>query len=156
MFIRYCILLVATSLAVLGCDSRSVLQQRKDQIVQKNEALDRKCSAIAMKAIRERWIIDGGTWYGRLPDGSILRLESPEPKVESVHEGRPFYSGWAGTISLTAARWKTSRPVTHTGPFVISYRAFLKDLKNCALEQIEGDDITQPSPAELTAIVWPD
>ncbi len=141
-------------LALTGCDQNAI-EQRAIDISRRNETLDRKCSTIAAKAARRVWIIEGNDWYAQADSGAIVRLESPQLRVEPIHEGRPFYSGWQGHITIFAPRWECSPPIDVSRPFQVKYRAVMKDVNHCDLELVEGWTLTRPDQAALAAIKWP-
>lgn len=141
------------ALATTGCDQNVVVQRAKF-ITERNERLDRRGMAASVQLLKRRWTIDGDHWYGRQADGQIIRLDRPEVKVEPIHEGQPFYTGWAGYVTLTALRWQTA-PRSNTARILrIRYRATFKDFKNGNLELLDGPRLGPPSPAHLAQAVW--
>lgn len=139
-------LLAAVLLA--GCDHRAI-EQRTEQIQQHNEMLDRKFGARAVQIIREQWLVDGDFWYARLPDGRVVRLARPTLIVDALHQGRPFYTGWAGDVSIASATWDVRPAGDHHGVFSVKYRATFKDLKHGEWKITNGPKVQRAAPSEI-------
>lgn len=137
-----------------GCDS-PVVRQRAEDIKRHNDALDRKCSTRAAREVRKRWLIEGDFWYGKLPDGTVLKLQAPVFAVEPHHQGKPFYTGWAGDVVLSAVRWETRPPSNNRPVFSIRYRATFKDLEHCTLEIMDGPKAERASASDVFAFEEP-
>ena len=118
-----CISLLGLASGVLllgGCDAR-VVRQRAEQIRAGNERVDREQIARAMREVRKAWAIEGAEWFGRLPDGALLRLEAPEVAAVPLRPGAAFYTGWAGEVTLTAAHWEGRPTQAFATPLEVRY-----------------------------------
>ncbi len=143
------LLLGALSIGLGGCDPGVAVKKRMDDIKRENDRLDQKFSTRAAQLVRARWVVDGSAWYGKMEEGAVVRLESPVVEVKPLHVGRPFYTGWAGEVTVSSATWK-SRPETRKrAVFSVKYRAIFKDLKTPEIEIAEGPRVARPTATDL-------
>jgi hypothetical protein len=143
-------LIVFILIFLAGCD-RSVVQERADAIRERNARLDHVSKIRVMREVRKHWVIIGDAWFGRLADGSMLRLDSPVVTVAPVKAGKPFCCNWLGDVTITANRWQ-SHPVSPSpGPFVMKYQAIMESAENYVLTSITGGGVTPPTVAEMEA-----
>ncbi len=132
-----------------GCDPGAGVKQRTEEIQRENAALDRKFSSRAAQLVRAKWLVDGSAWYGKMPDGAVVRLDSPNVEVKPLHFGRPFYTGWAGDVIVSSAIWQ-SRPATRPrAVFSVHYRATFKDLKTPEIEIAEGPKMERATATDV-------
>ena len=81
--------LLALAMAFAGCDS-GALERQVNEMRERNAANERQCIPLAVRKVRERWLVRDGKWYGKLDDGSLVRLDSPELSTTAVKKGRPY------------------------------------------------------------------
>jgi hypothetical protein len=140
--------LLAAFAALCGCDPGAGVQHRVEEIQRDNAALDRRFSIRAAQLVRARWLVEGSAWYGKMDDGAVVRLDSPTLEVTPIHVGRPFYTGWAGDVTVSSGIWK-SRPETRPrAVFSVRYRATFKDLKTPEIETAEGPKMQRATAAD--------
>lgn len=111
---------LACFLLLAGCDDRS-LRQRADEIRRISDKEDRVYASEAVHRIqRTYWTLRGHTWFGKLPDGSFVRLDSPHATVAPL-PSRAFYSGWHLQLTITSQDWRAYPAASHDRPFEVVY-----------------------------------
>jgi hypothetical protein len=146
-----CAGLLVLAMVFAGCDSGEV-QRRADEIRERNAQSARLSSAMAVRKVRERWLVRDGKWFGMHDDGSFVRLDSPNVGVTPIKNGRPYCCRWLGEITISAERWRTERPVDTTLPFALTYTVLVQDSARIEVMETSGPDVSQPSPAEISAL----
>jgi hypothetical protein len=131
-----------------GCD-RGVVKERADAIRERNARLDHVSKIRVTREIRKHWTIRGDAWFGKLPGGSFLRLESPVVTVAPVKAGRPVCCNWLGEVTITASRWDSHPASSSARPFVMKYQAILESAGHYTLTAIAGEDVTPLSTGEI-------
>jgi hypothetical protein len=112
--------LLSLFVILAGCDDRAV-QQRADQIRKLSDHEDRAYTAEAVSHIeRKYWTVRGHTWYGKLQDGNILRLQAPRATAAPL-PSQAFYSGWHLQLTISAQEWGTLPPSEREGTFEVVY-----------------------------------
>ncbi len=142
-------ILILGALAVLFGFNRNEIEQRAAEIRSRNAQNERASLPIAARKARENWLVRGNDWFGKMPDGSLVRLESPEVSAEPLKIGRPYCCRWYGEISITADRWQTSPPSETKEPFSTTYRVLVQDAKRIEMATESGPEITPPNAAEI-------
>lgn len=137
---------------LLGACERNVIEQRAQMIRERNEKVDRTFSARALHEVRRRWLIEGDSWFGKLPDGTLVRLDSPTVTAQPEHSGKPFYSGWACEVRLSAVWFKAQPPRDFGRTFAMSYRVYFRDMKRCEIGVTAGPQISRPAREEVAAL----
>jgi hypothetical protein len=131
-----------------GCDS-GMVRQRAEEITRHNEELDRRFSSRAVQLVRRRWVVEGASWYGKMPGGGVVRIESPVVLAEPLHVGKPFYTGWAGDVTVSAVKWETRPATKNRAVFSVKYRVTFKELKEAKIEVIDGPKVEQTTATEV-------
>jgi hypothetical protein len=103
-----------------GCDDRG-LRQRADELRQISDKEDRVYASEALHRIqRTYWTLRGHTWFGKLPDGEIIRLDSPHATAAPL-PSRAFYSGWHLQLTISSQDWRTYPADPHDRAFEVVY-----------------------------------
>lgn len=134
-----------------GCDQNPV-EQRATAIRERNARLDEVSRVRVMQEVRKRWLVSGDAWFGKLPDGSVLRLDSPVVTVAPVKAGKSFCCNWLGELSIVANRWQRLPASDFPGPFVMKYRASLESTGRYTLTATAGEEVTPPTAKEIAAL----
>ena len=129
--------------------NRNEVEKRAAEIRKRNAQNERASIPIAAKKAREHWLVRDGDWFGKLPDGSLVRLESPEIKATALKEGRPYCCRWFGEISIKADRWQNSNAAEPKEPFAMTYTIVVQDSKKIEVLETSGPEITPPSAGEV-------
>ena len=117
---RWLSLLVLPLLLVAGCKDRA-LQQRADEIRRISDQENRVYTAEALSHIRRKyWTPRDNCWLGKLPDGTIVSIQSPHAAAAPLMS-RAFYSGWHLQLTVLSADWRTYPPAPHQQPFEVVY-----------------------------------
>jgi hypothetical protein len=112
--------LLVLALLLTSCKDRA-LQQRAEQIREFSNKEDRAYITEAFNHIEHNyWSVRGRSWFGKLPDGTIVRLESPHPTIAPLPSAA-FYLGWHLQLTLSADNWSTYPPTPHTRSFAVVY-----------------------------------
>jgi hypothetical protein len=107
-------------LLLAGCNDRA-LQQRAEQIRELSDKEDRAYAAEALGHIQRRyWTLRDHAWYGKLPDGVIVRLDAPHATAAPL-PSRAFYTGWHLQLTVSSEDWRTIPPSPHLHPFRAVY-----------------------------------
>jgi hypothetical protein len=146
---RCCVLALSVTLA--GCGPGDV-ERRASEIHERNLQNDRLSRAMAVRKVRERWLVRDGKWFGKCDDGSVVRLDSPVVSATAIKKGRPYCCRWLGEVTISAARWRTGRAVEATRPFSVTYTVLVQDSSRIEVVEVSGTDVTPPSPAEIGAL----
>jgi len=147
---RFAVIALAVILA--GCDSKQV-EQRVKEIRERNRGTDRESSSQATRKVREQWLVQNGSWYGKLDDGSLVRLDSPAVTATAIKKGRPYCCKWLGEISITAERWRTEPSMDTSLPFSLTYTVLVQDSARLQFVEISGPTVTPPDPGEIAGLV---
>ena len=140
--------LLALAVTFTACD-RSVIEKRAEEIRERNAANERFCIPLAVRAVRENWLVKGNEWFGKMRDGSLVKLRLPVVNAVPLQKGKPYSCRWMGEISITAERWETHPPVDTSVPFSMSYTVLVQDSKRLKIMETTGPDITAPEPHEV-------
>jgi hypothetical protein len=112
--------LLALALLLSACDDHA-LQQRTEDIRQLSNKEDRAYITESFQHIqRTYWTLRDHAWFGKLPDGTIVRLQSPHPATAPL-PSVAFYRGWHLQLTLSADDWRTYPPEPHAAPFTVVY-----------------------------------
>ena len=115
--LRHASLLLLILLA--GCDDR--VRQRAQDIRQLSEHEDRTYMAQAVDRIRHTyWTTRNNSWFGKLPDGSIVRLDAPRA-IPAPLISRIGMRGWQLQLTVTSDIWRTYPDEPHRKPYVTVY-----------------------------------
>ena len=131
-----------------GCDPGE-MRRRVEEIRKRNAANERACIPLAVRHVRERWLIRDGNWFGKLPDGSLVRLDSPEVTVNTVKKGRPYCCRWMGEIAIFARVWRTDPATESTPPFSMTYTVVVQDSSHIDVVEVSRPDVMLPSQGEI-------
>lgn len=140
--------LIVFSLA--GCD-RNAVRERVETIREHNAKLDQVSKIRVTQEVRKHWFIDGDTWFGKLPDGSLIRLDSPVVTVLPVKAGKAFCCNWLGEATVTANRWQSHPASSSPEPFVLKYQALLESASHYTLTVSAGEDVTPLAVKEISS-----
>lgn len=114
------LLLLSLPFLLTGCNDRS-LRQRVEEIRQLSNKEDRAYSAEALSHIeRKYWSVHEHQWFGKLPDGRIVRLKSPHATAAPLPSSA-FYSGWHLQLTLSSDDWRTWPAGPHEEPLMVVY-----------------------------------
>jgi len=106
-------------LLLSGCDR--AVQERAEQIRQLSDREDRAYGEQAISQIEHKyWTLRDHAWLGKLPDGIIVRLDSPHA-VAAPLPSSAFYSGWHLQVTISSDDWRTYPPSSHQTPFEAVY-----------------------------------
>jgi len=144
------ILVLGPCVLYLGFN-RNEIERRAEEIRRRNALTARASVPIAARKVRENWLVQDRDWFGRLPDGSLVRLESPEVKAEPLKAGRPYCCRWYGEISIKADRWQAFPPRETTEPFSMTYTVLVQDSKCIEATATAGSEITPPNAGEIAS-----
>jgi len=143
--------LFALAMVFAGCDS-GALKRQVSEIHERNAANERECIPLAVRKVRDQWLVRDGRWYGKLDDGSLVRLDSPELSTTAVKKGRPYCCRWLGEIAISAKSWRTEPAVATDLPFSLTYTVLVQDSKRIEVVEVSGPDVEPPSPDEIGAL----
>jgi hypothetical protein len=143
------LLALSLPLFLAGCDDRG-LQQRAEQIRAFSSKEDRVFSADALAHIqRKYWTIRDHAWLGKLPDGTIVQLESPHATAAPL-PSRAFYRGWHLQLTISAQDWRTDPPSPHEHPFEVVYAITRQSAAHWDI-RVTGGGVTAPLRREDSA-----
>jgi hypothetical protein len=141
--------LLALPVLLAGCNDRA-LEQRTEQIEQLSDRENRVYSSEALMHIRRKyWTYRDHAWLGKLPDGTIVRLESPHATAAPLLS-RAFYSGWHLQLTISSEDWRTYPPERHENPFAAVYAITRHSATSWDIRVIDGE-ITSPLQKEDAA-----
>ncbi len=129
--------------------NRNEIEKRAEEIRRLNAQNARASVPIAVRKAREHWLVRDGNWFGKMPDGSLVRLETPAVKATALKEGRPYCCRWFGEISIKADRWQNSTALESKEPFAMTYTIVVQDSKKIEVLETSGPEITAPSANEI-------
>ncbi len=113
------LLILALIWPVAGCDR--ALKERVEQVREFSAKEDRLYSEQALHEIlREFWTLRDHAWLGKLPDGTIVRLDTPHATMAPL-PSRAFYSGWHLQLTVTSEDWRTYPAAPHEGAYEAVY-----------------------------------
>jgi hypothetical protein len=138
--------LLAFSLLLAGCDDRS-LRERTEQIRQFSDKEDRAYASEAFHHIqRTYWTLRDHAWLGKLPDGTIIRLDGPHATAAPL-PSRAFYSGWHLQLTISSEDWRTYPAGSQNGSFEAVYAITRRSATNWDIEVSKGP-VTSPLQRE--------
>lgn len=124
-----------------ACKDRA-LQERAEQIRQYSNQEDRLYTTQAVHQIqRQFWTLRDHAWIGRLPDGTLIRLDAPHAAAAPL-PSRAFYTGWHLQLTISSEDWRTYPPSDHTGPFQAVYAITRHGPTNWTIEVTSGPTTT--------------
>lgn len=133
-----------------GCDGGTV-ERRAVAIRARNAQNDRESSTMSAARVREQWFVRDGQWFGKLGDGSLVRLDSPVISSAPIKQGRPYCCKWLGEVTVAAARWR-SQPARDTSqPYCLTYTVLVRDSSRIEVAEVTGVMVVPPSPGEIAA-----
>ena len=134
--------LLAVPLLLAACDARS-LRQRTDEIRLISDHEDRVYASQAVQRIEHTyWTIRDGVWLGKLPDGTIVRLDSPHATAAPL-PSRAFYSGWHLQLTISSDDWRTYPAASNDQPFEAVY-AITRHSSTSWDIRVSGGPVTSP------------
>jgi hypothetical protein len=129
--------LLALPLLVCGCDDRGI-RQRAEQIKELSDKEDHAYSDQALAQIKRRyWTLYDHAWFGKLPNGAIVRLASPHVTAAPL-PSRAFYSGWHLQLTVTSQEWSTDPSAPHRAPFETVYAITRHSATNWDIRVTDG------------------
>jgi hypothetical protein len=143
--------LLALVVAAAGCDSGDV-QRRVNEIRERNEQNDRESRGVAARKVREKWLVRDGNWYGKLEDGSLVRLDAPNVSATPIEKGRPYCCKWLGEITVTADRWRTEPAMDTPAPFSLTYTVLVQDSSRVEFVELSGPQVMPPDAGEIVGL----
>jgi hypothetical protein len=147
-----CICPVSIFGAMLGACDRAV-EQRTQAIREQNVLLDRSAKFGVMKEVRKRWTIAGDAWFGKFPDGSVIRLDSPTVSISSVKAGKPFCCNWLGEVTIIAKHFERKPTSPAPGPFVMKYDAVMESPGRYSITSHAGPEVAPAGAKEIALLV---
>jgi hypothetical protein len=147
---RLPILLIPLLLA--GCDHKS-LRQQVELERQFSAREDRMYSEQAVREVEKTyWTRRDHGWLGKLPDGSIVRLESFHATAAPL-PSRAFYSGWHLQLTITSDDWRTyPASSSNSQPFQAVYAITRHGVDNWKIDVTSGP-ATAPLQREDVALI---
>jgi len=134
--------LITLVLLLGGCDQRS-LRQRTEAIRQFSAKEDRAYTVEAVHQVQHiYWTLRDHAWLGKLPDGSIVRLNAPEATTAPL-PSRAFYSGWHLQLTISSTDWRSDPATPADQPFSVVYAITRRGLNNWNIEVSQGP-VTEP------------
>jgi len=141
--------LLLLALLLVGCKDRA-LDQRTAEIRQLSDKENRAYSADALSHIRRKyWTYRDNAWFGKLPDGTIVRLDGPHATAAPLLS-RAFYSGWHLQLTISSDDWRTYPESPHKGPFEVVYAITRHSTTSWDIRVTDGD-LTSPLQREDAA-----
>ncbi|HEX4086088.1 MAG TPA: hypothetical protein VHY22_14330 [Chthoniobacteraceae bacterium] len=138
-FLRHAAFLFLILLA--GCDDR--VRQRTEQIRELSAREDRTYMAEAVDRVRHTyWTTRDHSWLGKLPDGSIVRLDAPRA-IPAPLLSRLGMRGWQLQLTIASDTWRTYPNEPHHGPFVTVYAITRYSATNWYIRVTQGN-VTVP------------
>ena len=142
-------ILLFLPLLLTGCNDRS-LKQRTEEIREFSNREDRAYIAAALDHVRRNyWSVRDHSWYGRLPDGTIVRIDAPHVTPAPL-PSTTFYRGWHLQLTVSAAAWRTYPPASHKEPFAVVYAITRHNATNWEIRVSQGS-VTTPLRREDAA-----
>ena len=112
--------LLLSVLLLVSC-GKSPLEQRIEQIRQLSNRQDYMFRSAALGQVeRKYWTLRGRDWFGKLPDGTLVCLESPDVIPQPL-PSRAFYSGWHLQLTVFSANWRADPAAPAATPFEAVY-----------------------------------
>ena len=142
-------------LVLLGSCNRNAVAERAEEIRARNAKLDQVSKAQVYKELRTHWSVRGGAWFGKLPDGSVLRLDAPTVTVTPITDGKPFCCTWMGEVTLQANHWEHRPAPTPLRPFAMKYLALLETGGHYGVAAADGKEIVPANENEIGAFSKP-
>ena len=139
---------------ICGCDDAD-FERRKQLIRDRAAQLDRESTIIARKEVRGFWAIENNQWYGKLPDGKVIHLDSPTLESRTTPHTNNAFIRWMGDITLTAKRWKTMPPSDTSTPFALKYGIKMQDSKRMEIDAGAYNHLVRPTRKEISDISAP-
>jgi len=137
------------ALLLAGCDNKT-LRKQVAEMRQFSAKEDRTYTAEALEQIkRTYWTMRDHAWMGRMPDGTIVRLDAPHAAAAPL-PSRAFYSGWHLQLTITSEDWRTYPAGRHEQPFQVVYAITRRGLANWEIDVSSGP-LTAPLHREDVA-----
>jgi hypothetical protein len=134
-----------------ACKDRA-LQERADQIRQYSDQEDRIYTTQAIHQIEHQfWTLRDHIWMGKLPDGTLVRLDSPRA-VAAPLPSRAFYSGWHLQLTVSSDDWRTDPPSEHSQPFQAVYAITRRGPTNWDIQVTTGPATTPLHREEILTL----
>jgi len=112
--------LICEFLLLPACKDRA-LQERAEQIRQYSDQEDHRYTVEAVHQIeRQFWTLRDHAWIGKLPDGTLVRLDAPHATTAPL-PSRDFYTGWHLQLTISSEDWRTYPASEHAEPFEAVY-----------------------------------
>jgi hypothetical protein len=112
--------LLAPAISLTGCDDHA-LQQRAEEIRELSNKQDRAyINEAYLHVQRSYWTLRNHAWLGKLPDGNIVRLQSPHVTAAPL-PGSAFYRGWHLQLTISSEDWRAYPAADHGEPFTVVY-----------------------------------
>ena len=138
--------LLALFVFLSGCDDRA-LQQRAEQIRELSEKQDRAYRAEALnQVLRDYWTLRDGSWYGKLPDGTIVELKSRHATPAVLPLVAPS-RGWHLQLTISSDDWRTYPESRHEEHFAVVYAITRQNATSWYIRVIDGR-VTSPLQRE--------
>jgi hypothetical protein len=143
--------LLLIPLLLTACKDRA-LEERTEQIREYSDKEDRVNSAEAIHQIEHQfWTLRDHAWYGKLPDGAIIRLDTPHATAAPL-PSRAFYSGWHLQLTISSDTWRTYPPSTPDHPFRAVYAITRHGPTNWQIDVTAGPTTTRLHREDLPTI----
>ena len=142
-------------LAILLCGCNHALEQRANEIRQLSDREDRAYTTEALNQVqRKYWTLRDRAWVGKLPDGTLVRLQSPHAAAAPL-PSNAFYSGWHLQLTLSSDDWRTYPAGSHEEPFQAVYAITRHSATTWDIRVTQGP-VTAPLQREDAARLQPE
>jgi len=148
---KVCAGLLVIAVMFAGCDARMV-KQRAILIRERNAQNDRESSAIAVRKVREQWLVRDGKWFGKLSDGTLVRLDSLRISSTAIKKGRPYCCKWLGEVTISSGHWWTTSAEDTSLPYSLTYTVLVRDSSRIDFVDTAGVAVIQPSQVEIAGL----
>jgi len=143
--LRWLLPIILVSL-LSACDNHA-LQQRAGQIRELSDKEDRAYRTEALNHVqRNYWTLRDHSWLGKLPDGTIVQLNSPHVTPAPLPSSA-FYRGWHLQLTISSDDWRTYPPGPHPGAFTVVYAINRGSVTSWNIRVAEGP-LTSPLKRE--------
>ncbi len=134
---------------ILPACERNEIEKAKQSVLEQTAKTNQNSVIIARREVRKLWNIQGDVWYGKLADGTVLRLDSPRVESRTKHEDKKPFCRWSGEITVTASRWKSNPPTDTSAAIAVKYSVLMQDSKRIAIEAEDDIEVEPPTRAEI-------
>ena len=128
---------------------RNEIEKARQSVVEQTAKTNQESVIIARREIRKLWAVQGALWYGKLADGTVLRLDSPRVESRTKNEDKKAFCRWSGEITVTATRWKSNPPADTSAPIAVTYSVLMQDSKRMAIEAMNDIEIEPPTRKDI-------